>query len=341
MKAAVFRGVGLPINIEDVKEPVVRQNEVMVKIKACGICHTDVAMRKGQYNPRKMPIIFGHEISGIVEKTGQGVSTFKPGDRVVIYQCIFCGDCVFCKSGRENLCNSLQTLGIDRDGGYCEYICVPESNVINLPSEISFQEGAIVADSLSTPYHALKRSGLKKDQTIAIFGIGALGLNAVQLATKIYGTKVIAIDIDPSKEKIAREFGAEYFLCSKDIDPVEAVRDITKEGVDISFEFVGKQETYKQAIYATKKGGCVVLVGAHRKGVEVDPYVLFKQEMIITGSYTCLRNELEELVNLVQKGVVNVKPLVSGTLKLEEIEKSFSLLTTENNNILRLIVEPN
>lgn len=339
MRAAVYYGPG-PLVLREVAAPVPGTGEVLLRVKSCGICHTDVNIVKGKYFPRhEPPLILGHELAGTVESVGPGVEGLQPGERVLVYQCLTCGSCDRCREGRQNLCRQIKTLGLDIDGGYADFIKVPAGNLVKLPDVISFAEGSLIADALSTAAHAVSKLQLAGGQVVAIFGTGVLGLNAVQVAAKLYGAKVVAIDREDWKLELALAKGAWKVLrAGDDGDVLAALRAIAPE-VDAAMEFVGTPQTYQQSVACVRRGGRVVLVGAATRPFAVEPLRVFKDEISITGSYASLQADLPRLIGLVASGRLAVKDLISHTLPLEEINSVIDILADHRSRSLRAVVE--
>lgn len=339
MKAAIYNGPGSLV-IKEVEEPVPGPEEVVLQVKTCGICHTDVTMVEGKYFPRHTPpLILGHEVAGRVVSVGTAVKNVRLGERVIVYQCLTCGQCARCMEGRQNLCAEIKTLGIDVDGAYAEYLKVPARNLVKLPDAISFAEGAIITDALSTAYHAVTKLHLRKDEVVAIFGAGVLGLNAIQVATKIFGARVIAIDLEDWKLDMALSKGAWKVLrAEKERDIVPGLRSLAGN-IDAAMEFIGNPQTYQQAIAAVRKGGRVVLVGAFVQPFALEPARLFRDEVNVTGSYASLPNEIPYLVDLVANDKLKVKDMVTHTCSLEGINDTIAMLAKRTAKSLRAVVE--
>ncbi|MBP1933277.1 alcohol dehydrogenase catalytic domain-containing protein [Ammoniphilus resinae] len=340
MRAAILKEFVKPMILLDIPEPEPKPGEVVIKVKACGICHTDVSIWEGKYPPRKpLPMVLGHELSGEVISVGANVKSISNGQRVVVYNLLTCGICENCKNGRENLCFSLQTLGIDTDGAFKEYITVPEKNCLYLPESVSWNEGAVITDAVSTPFHAIERSNIKMGQNVIIYGIGALGLNAVQIASKLRGANVIAVDITDEKLEWAKEFGAIHTINSLKENLIESIKDLTSgRGADCALEFVGLEQTYQQAIGSVRTGGKVTIVGATRKPFMVDPYRFFKEEVQLSGSYGYLRSDLEKVLELVSNGKLDVKKSVSHQVELQSINEGFQIAQDPLIHSLRVVV---
>lgn len=339
MRAAVYTGPG-PLALREVTEPVPGAGEVLLRVKTCGICHTDVNIVKGKYFPRQAPpLILGHELAGVVAALGPGVEGLRPGERVLVYQCLTCGGCDRCLEGRQNLCRRIKTLGLDIDGGYADFIKLPAGNLLKLPDTISFAEGSLVADALSTAAHAVGKLHLVPGEVVAIFGTGVLGLNAVQVAAKIYGARVVAIDREEWKLEQAMAKGAwKTLLAGDDGDSLEALQALAPE-IDAAMEFVGAPATYQQAVASVRRGGRVVLVGAATRPFAVDPLRVFKDEVTITGSYASLQADLPRLIKLVDQGVLTVRDMVSHTLPLADINAAIDMLAGHRSRALRAVVE--
>jgi len=341
MRAAVFHGPNKPLIIEDVKTPKVDSTEVLVAVKICGICHTDLAIMEGVYPPRKgPPIILGHEIAGEVVETGVEVKKIKKGDRVVVQSCISCGSCCYCLKGRDNICENVKTIGIDRDGGYAEYVNVPERNLFKLPEEISYEEGVVISDALSTAYHAVRIAKVEMGESVAIYGIGGLGINAVQIAAKLRGAKVIAVDIDKQKLKLAKRFGAYSIIDAKEENPVEKIKELTNGvGANCTLEFVGSPTSYTQAVESVRKGGRVVIVGASIESFFINPFRLFKEEISITGSYISLKSEFPTLIDLISNGKIDVRGIITDVVSLAEINRGIEIMKKKIGSPLRVAVK--
>jgi D-arabinose 1-dehydrogenase-like Zn-dependent alcohol dehydrogenase len=182
MKAIRLTAVGSPLEEQGVKVPHVGPSDVLIQMRAAGICHSDAHYRGGISSVARLPITLGHEVAGVIEKTGSAVSNFKAGDRVCIHYLVTCGSCAFCRAGNEQFCATAEMIGKHRDGGYAQFIVVPERSVFHLPDEIPFEQGAILMCSSATSLHALNKARLKPADTVAVFGCGGLGISAIQLA---------------------------------------------------------------------------------------------------------------------------------------------------------------
>ncbi|RLF10930.1 MAG: zinc-binding dehydrogenase [Thermoprotei archaeon] len=338
MKAAVFYGPNQPLKVEEYPTPKVGPGEALVKVAACGVCHTDMHYLKGVPTFKKPPMILGHEISGTVAEVGEGVTAVKPGDRVLIPAILPCGRCYYCRIGRENICLNLLMVGNHVDGGYAEYIKVPAKDLIPLPSEIPLQEGAIIADAITSPYAAVvRRAELKPGETVAVWGAtGGLGLNVVQIASAL-GGKVIALGRREENLKLAKELGAwETINLKEDKEPVRTVRRLTGGGADVAFDVTGVPQVIEQAFESIKQGGRFIVVGYSDKPITINAGRIMFRELEIRGVMGCRPIDYYGAIELVRSGKIRL--LVSHKLPLEQINEAFKLL--EEGKVTRAIVTP-
>jgi len=338
MKAAQLVEIGKDLEIRDVPKPEIRKNEVLVKVKAAGICRSDLHYKNGTSLVGKLPITLGHEVSGIVEEMGRGCSKFKKGDRVCIHYLITCGDCYFCNTGSEQFCQKGKMIGKHVNGGFAEYIRVPERNLFPLPPEISFEEGAVMMCSSATAFHAMSKVGSIIGKEVAIFGIGGLGASAVQLA-QIFGARTVyAVDVDESKLELAKIYNAIPINAKKE-DPVQKIKELTDGGANISFEFIGLPLTVKQALDCLCVHGKMVHVGICNTQVSLNPYhdILLKEAEII-GCADHLRQELPVLINLAQTRRFDVSKLITEKIPFWKINEGIKQLETNKGSPIRIVV---
>jgi propanol-preferring alcohol dehydrogenase len=265
MRAARFYGPGKPLAIEEVPKPSPGPGEVLVKIKAAGVCHTELHFLDGILNLGVVPITLSHEIAGVVEEVGPGVDDPKPGDRVIVYYYVGCGRCKYCLRGEENLCeNPRAEYGFITDGGYAEYVKVPARNAVKLPDNIPFEQAAPIGCSVTTAIHATRRARPEVGEYVAVYGVGAVGFALIQY-NKLIGAKVIAIGRSERKLALARELGADYVINARSEDVVKKALEITGgRGVDVVYELVGVKETMDNSLKMLAKRGRLVLIGYWR-----------------------------------------------------------------------------
>lgn len=341
MKAAVFYGKGQGMKIEDVPVPKHGNEEVLVKVVACGLCRTDLHYLHGTPTFKKPPIILGHEISGIVEEAGESVKNFKKDDRVLIPPVFACGKCFFCRTGRGTICTNQVMVGNHRDGGFAEYIAVPASDIFFLPNEIPLEEGSIISDAISTPYHAVvNRAQVKPGDYVAVFGCGGVGLATVQMINAV-GGNVIAIDVFDRKLEMARKFGAIATINGKtEADVPKSLRKMTNGGVDIAMEVIGYPPTIQQAFESVRWGGKVVVVGYSHENITVSAGRMMFREIEMKGSLGCGLQDYPKLIEMIRYGKIKVKELVTHKFKLEDLQKGFGLLDKGDPELIRGIAIP-
>jgi alcohol dehydrogenase, propanol-preferring len=321
MRAAVFHGGGRPLVIEEVPRPIPGPGEALVRVAACGFCHTDLHyLDHGVPTAHPPPLVLGHEVSGTVEELGPSAGGLPIGARVLVPAVLPCGRCALCRTGRENICPEMRMPGNHLDGGFAQFILVPAKDLIPLPSDISLEEGSVIADALTTPYHAVvNRAKVRAGEWVVVVGCGGVGINAVQMAAAS-GAQVVAVDLRPEKLEMAQRLGARETLCPPDEkDPAKALRRITGGGADVAFEVVGSAATLSLALASLRRGGRLCLVGFSDRPAElaVGKIMFFEQELI--GSLGCRPADYGRVIELVRGGKVQLHPIVSGRVALERV----------------------
>jgi 2-desacetyl-2-hydroxyethyl bacteriochlorophyllide A dehydrogenase len=318
MKAVRLVKPGQPLEMQEVPVPSLCAKDVLVKIKAAGICRSDMHYRAGTSRVPDLPRTLGHEVAGVIEKVGTEVRNVTVGDRVCLHYLVTCGDCRYCARGSEQFCPTGSMIGKYQDGGYAEYIVVPSRNAIPLPDEIPFEQGAIMMCSSATSFHALNKAKLKLGERVAVFGVGGLGISAVQLARAFGALDVYAVDINADKLKLAESYGAIPVNASIS-DPVAEIGRLTGgQGVDVALELVGLRQTIEQAVHSLGVFGRAVLVGIAEHPFELHSYhdVIPKEAQII-GCSDHLLSELFLLVELVRRGVLDLSSVVTRIISLD------------------------
>ena len=260
----------------------------------------------------------GHEVAGVVEQIGVQVTSVKVGDRVCLHYNITCGDCPYCSTGNEQFCVKGLMLGHYTDGGYAEYIAVPARNAILLPDEIPFEQGATLMCASATSFHALRKSRLKAGETAAIFGVGGLGMSAIQLARAFGALDVFAVDINEDKLRLAAQYGA-IPVNAHQVEPVAEIRRRTEgKGVDVALEFIGLAQTMRQTVQCLGVMGRAVIAGIGDKPLEIDTYrELLGNEAKVIGSNDHLLQELPLLVEMARRRVLDTSRVVTRTIPLD------------------------
>lgn len=340
MEAAIFHGAHQPLTIEEIPTPDPGLGEILVKIAACGVCHTDLHYLDHDVPTfKKPPMVLGHECSGTVAALGSGVKQFKEGDHVLLPAVYGCGQCGMCRRGRENVCENMVMFGNHVDGGYAEYMIAPAKDAFSLPEEIPLVEGAIIADATTTPYHAVVNRGkVQPGDRVVVFGCGGIGLNVVQIAAAMHG-EVVAVDIVDSKLEWARKMGAATTLNAKSVERVDKeVRRLTGGGADVAFEAIGNPVTQEQAFASVRTGGRIVMVGYSEKPMKLESGRVMFRELEIVGSLGCRPVDYPRVLELARKGKIKVAELVTAKFPLNQVNAAFDSLRRGEG--IRSVVTP-
>src|SRR5215467_14148222 len=298
MRAVRLVHVGKPLEEADVPIPEIGSSDVLIRVVAAGICHSDTHYRGGISKIDRLPRTLGHEVAGHVERVGRDVTNVLPRDRVCVHYLVHCGTCEFCARGLEQFCRSGQMIGKHRDGGYAEFIKVPCENAFPLPDEIPFEVGAIMMCSSATALHALNKACFKAGESIAIFGFGGLGFSALQLARALESGQIYVVEINPAKLASAASMGA-IAIDARAADPVEQIKAATRgRGVDVALELIGSAKTMRQAALCLGPLGRAALVGLTAESMSIFPYSeLINKEAEIIGVSDHLATELPTLID--------------------------------------------
>ncbi|MGE5594135.1 MAG: alcohol dehydrogenase catalytic domain-containing protein [Betaproteobacteria bacterium] len=327
MRAMRLKEIGQPLCLEEVKRPECGPDEVLVAVRAAGVCGTDLKIQAGKIPVKRLPLTLGHEFSGVLVDKGPRVQDFKVGDEVLVSFYVPCNHCKWCLSGRHTICENLKgRLGFETDGGLADFVAVPEGCLIRKPSSLSFAEAAIISDAVATPYHALrKRAAVAEgDRTVVVGGGGGLGLHAIQIA-KALRNVVIGVDTKPEKLGLMKQYGADEVIDAREEREwgAKVVQMTGGIGADNVIEFVSSVETVTNSINALRKGGKLVLV-AYSAELRVDSLKAVLGELDIIGSRAAPKRDIEECLELVTRG--SVKPVVGEILRFEDANRALSML---------------
>jgi len=342
MKAIRLTEVGKSLSLENLRVPEIGPDEVLVRVQAAGICHSDAHYRAGISKVSALPMTLGHEIAGIAEEIGTDVKHIAKGARVCVHYMATCGGCVYCHIGHEQFCVTGQMIGKHRDGGYAEFARVPARSLFVLPDEIPFVQGAIMMCSSATSLHALRKARLLEGESVAIFGFGGLGFSAVQLAKALGADNVFAVDINAGKLGLAAEWGAIPIDASQG-DPAQQIREATKgRGVDVALELIGKPETMDAAVRCLGRFGRAALVGLTRESFAVAPYEnVINKEAEIIGVSDHLASEIPALLEFARTGKLKIPDSVIRVIDLEAELVNETLNGLENQtDIIRTVITP-
>jgi len=329
---------------KDVPDPVITENDVLVKVMACGICGSDVHGLDGSTGRRIPPMIMGHEASGIIAETGTSVTNWKKGDRVTFDSTVYPLNDWFTLQGNYNLSDNREVLGVSpgtykRDGAFAEYIVIPQHILYKIPDNVTFEQAAMV-EAVAVALHSINIAGLKTGDVCLVTGAGMIGIFIIKLLKISGASKVIAVDINEARLAAALKAGADYAFLFSDESLNEKIISLTNSrGADISFEAVGKSESVNSAIDSTRKGGKVILVGNVSPKVEFPLQKVVTRELKVLGS-CAIRGEYDVVLNLLQSEKITVDDMISVVAPLSEGALWFSKLYSRKEDLNKVILVP-
>ena len=336
MKAAVLYEARQPLKIDELEMPDVGNDDVLIKVASCGVCHTDLKVVEGR-NRFTPPTILGHEVAGTVEQVGPHCTDLKTRDRVIIGMRYKCGRCRYCLSARENLCEGRPAPPPLRKadgtavtrwnvGGFAEYVSVPAYMTFKIPDGMSMEEASVVGCRVTTAYNAVKhRARLEPGDSALVIGCGGIGLNTIQFLKCFGAYPIIAVDIADEKLEAATKFGATHTINATVEDPVRAVVKLTGGGVDKSFEAIGNPKTSDQIIQATRPGGTATIIG----GLGSGPFTISSgnfvtREITITGVSSRQANDVEEVFQMAKQGRIELKSLITRSYRYHQLNEALA-----------------
>jgi L-iditol 2-dehydrogenase len=330
--------------LRDVPQPTLEPDAVLVRVRVCGICGSDIHGMDGSSGRRIPPIIMGHEASGEIAAVGEAVRGWKVGDRVTFDSTVYCGNCYFCRRGEINLCDNRRVLGVStgeyrQHGAFAEYLTVPERILYRLPDSVTFEQGAFV-EPVSIAVHAVNRTRVHVGDVAVVIGSGMIGLLVVQVLRAAGCGQVIAVDIDSSRLALACELGAHAGLRSDQVDVAAAIRERTNgRGADCAFEVVGISPTVSLAVNSVRKGGQVTLVGNLSPNVDLPLQAIVTREITLNGSCGS-QGEYDVCLDMIARGIVRVEPLLSAVAPLDEGADWFARLYSGESGLLKVMLQP-
>lgn len=350
MKSAKIMGPNLPLQIVRSDNPVPRGPQVLIKVTSTGVCHSDLHLWEGGYDLGdgtfmkvtdrgvKYPVTPGHEIVGIVEGTGDDPGNYSPGDAVLVYPWLGCGDCPGCRQGNENLCDAPKSLGVFQDGGYADYVLVPHHKYLASLDGVDPESATSLACSALTAYTAIKKADANSPEYVVIVGAGGLGLMGVQIARAITRAKVVCVDLDPNKLKVAEDMGAHHTVISGGPDVVQKVIEACGgAGADSVVDFVNATATAKMGLSVLRKRGNMVLVGLFGGSLDLSLVTVPLKSIVIQGAYTGSYQDMLDLIGLVREGKIN--PIISRRYQLDDANGALEDL--KNHKIIgRAVIKP-
>ncbi len=325
MKAALFDGTGTKLRIADVAEPAVPEGWALVSNRAAGVCRTDLHFLEGVLSPGKVPFILGHEVAGEVVKA-PAAGAWKAGDRVCVYNFMNCGSCIYCRTGWDELCeNSTGQIGFSHDGGFAEYTAVPAQNLVSLPEGLSFADGAVLSCGGISARHAVRLADVGLMDTVAVDGVGGVGLMVAQVA-KLCGARVVAIADSDAKAALMERVGISETIVITDYNGLaeQLLERTAGKGVDAFFELVGTRESAREGLNALAKRGRFVIIGYTKDRIEVDPLWMVIGERRLIASVQGARRDLVEVLELVRSG--RMKTTIDSELSIDGINQALDAL---------------
>ena len=341
MKALVYYGPK-DLRLTEVDDVKPKKGEVLLKIRSCGICGSDVHGYLGVTGRRIPPMIMGHEFAGEVVELGEGVKSYKSGERVTVQPVDFCGECENCKRGYTNVCINKRFFGVlDVNGALAEYLCVPEKLLYRLPDNISFSIGTLI-EPLAVAYCGVKKAGDLAGKNVLIVGGGTIGQLILSVVKTMNPKAIIVSDLSDFRLEFARKSGATHIIKPQDKNFAYQVREaLNGESVDVALEAVGVSSTVQQAMSVLKNQGTCVWVGNNAKTVEVNMQEVVTKELKVFGSYIYTHEEFGETIDFLAKNNVDLSALISKEITIEEAPAMFEELLTATEKYLKVVVNFN
>jgi len=339
MKAAVWYG-GKDIRIEDVPKPKIRNDEVLVKVKAAGICGSELHAYEGVSQRRTPPLVMGHEFAGEVTEIGKDVKDLKLGVRITVDPLKRCGVCTPCVRGQGNVCRNVKLFGLHTDGAFAEYVAVPALNCYVLPDYVSYEEGAMT-EPLSVALRAVNNTDVKLGDTVVVIGAGIIGLSILKAARTAGAGRLIVTDIVDYRLDFAKTLGADITINSMTQDSVSRIMELTNGvGADIVFEAVGLEATVQQGINMLAIGGKLTVVGMMSKTMTLNVLSIVSRELQIRGSYAYASDDFRRGFSYIVNRKIDVKSLITNVLPLEKIQEGFELMHEKKGKTLKIMLKP-
>jgi L-iditol 2-dehydrogenase len=343
MKALLLKAYK-QLEVTNMPEPPIGPEDLLVRVKACGICGSDIHGYDGSSGRRIPPIVMGHEAAGVVADIGKGVKNFQVGDRITFDSTVYCGQCHFCRRGQINLCDNRRVLGVScgdyrQHGAYAEYVAVPERIVYRLPDNLMFDHAAMV-EPVSIAVHAVNRTPIKLGDSAVVVGAGMIGLLVIQALRHAGCGQIIAVDLEDFKLELARKLGADFAFNPRSSDVAKEVQKLTQgRGTDVAVEAVGANAPVQTAIACLRKGGVITLVGNITPQIELPLQTVVTRELTLNGSCAS-QGEYPACLELLARGAIAVEPLISARISLEECPVWFDRLYAREAGLLKVIVQP-
>jgi L-iditol 2-dehydrogenase len=332
------------MELVDMPVPDFGPDDLLVRVKACGICGSDVHGYDGSTGRRLPPIVMGHEAAGIVEAAGTNVKDLRPGDRVTFDSTVSCGNCFFCRRGQINLCDNRQVLGVStpdfrRHGAFAEYVTVPRRIAYRIPENLPFEHAAMI-EAVSVAVHGVNRTPIRLGDSAVVVGTGMIGLLVVQALKKAGCGRIIAVDLEDNKLSLAKKLGATDSLNpSRDDIPRSVIEMTNGTGADVAVDAVGATAPIKTCIASVRKGGAVTLIGNITPSIDLPLQPVVTRELSLYGS--CASNgEYPECIALMASGDIQVEPIISVKASLDEGPRWFERLYGKEPGVMKVVIQP-
>ena len=335
MKVAILSNV-YKIEIREIEKPKIEENEVLIEVKSTGICGSDLHAYRGQHPFRKPPVILGHEVSGVVEEIGNVANNIKIGDRVTVEPQLGCGECEYCLTGKYNLCVDRRAPGIGNwHGSFSEYFVAPKGTVYKLRDSISYNQGALI-EPLAVGVHAIRNANIKLGDTVAILGVGTIGLMSLIAAKNAGASRIYVSDLSDYNLAKAKELGADVIINTKDDNIFEIVKKEDSNGVDKVIITAAFPIVWEEALKISKKGGGICIVGMFDKPVTADLLQLLMSEKSVYTSWLYRREDFETSIKIAQEA--NLNSLITHKFSLEDTAKALKIMDDRKENIIKVIL---
>lgn len=338
MKALVFYGPE-DLRLTDIDDLHPSAGEVLIRVKACGICGSDVHGYLGITGRRIPPMVMGHEFSGMVEQIGEGVTAVQPGDRVAPYPVIFCGECERCQQGSVHMCLHKKALGVlECNGAMAEYVCIPAKLIFKLADHVSYEVGSLI-EPLAVSYRGVNHAGDLTGKSVLIVGAGTIGLLALAIVKMRNPAQVFVSDLSDTRLEVARQMGADGVINPSRDALADVIQAQTKgKGVDVAFEAVGATPTVQQAMASLRVGGTAVWIGNSAKMVQVNMQEIVTRELQVFGTFLYTFDEFGAIVELLNSGKLDVKPMISLRIALDRGPELFAKLAKDPGPLIKVII---
>lgn len=340
MKALRYLGPNR-LEVMDIPTPKPAANEVLLRVKACGICGSDVHGYLGLTGRRIPPMTMGHEFSGQVAEVGEAVTRLKPGNRVVPYPVDFCGTCEACRQKNYHLCANKRQFGVlTVDGAFAEYICVPEKLCFKIADSVSFDQASLM-EPLAVAFHAVGRAGNLAGKNVLIVGVGTIGLLVLECCKLMSPAAIVVSDLSDSRLALAKEMGANHTVNPAKTDIREFVDSVTGgRGVDVAFEAVGAASAVKSAMDALAFGGLAVWIGNNKPIIDINMQQIVTRELNVSGSFLYSLEDFENVVTMINQGKIDVQKLLSLNIDLVQAPEYFKKLAEDPGDTIKVVINP-